>query len=105
MPYIFQTLVFAYCVQTELGYTARDGNGRESGTIVCCAGRDGNGFQFDCNSREWIYRDGTGGTGYDFHSRVPLYCLAHSCTVLKAGGFHIKSNQINLFVSKPNKLN
>ena len=52
--------------------------GRErSGTVGYCAGRDGNGFQFDCNSRE---RDGNGfiskgrdGTGYAFHSRVPLY--------------------------------
>ena len=34
MPYIFQTLVFAYCVQKELCYTARDGNGREWLVVV-----------------------------------------------------------------------
>ena len=61
MPYIFQTLVFAYCVQRELHSAGRE----RSGTVGYIAGRDGNGFQFDCNSRErdgmdLSQRDGTG---------------------------------------------
>lgn len=68
MPYIFQTLVFAYCVKTDIQ--------RGTGTVGYCAGRDGNGCHFDCN---WQERDRNGfmatgrdGTGCDFHSRVPL---------------------------------
>jgi len=56
--------------------------GRErSGTVGYCAGRDGIGFQFDCNSRE---RDGNGfistgrdGTGYNTIQYNTTICNAH----------------------------
>jgi len=51
--------------------------GRErSGMVGYCAGRDGNGFQMDCNSWEWdrngFISTGWDGARYDCHSRVPL---------------------------------
>ena len=57
--------------------------GREqSGTVGYCAGRDGNGFQFHCNSRK---RDGnaftaTGRdmTGYDYFIPVSLSSVSQS---------------------------
>ena len=73
MPYIFQTL--------RLCILRSQATQRGMGTVGYCAGQDGNCFQLDCNSRE---RDGNGfisagrdGTGYDFHSRVPLYDTVH----------------------------
>jgi len=61
----------------------RNGNGRER----LATAWDGNGFSFDVSLRE---RDGNGfismgrdGTGYDLHSRVPLYSVADVTNLTK----------------------
>jgi len=53
----------------------RDGNGRERlaiardgmGTVLVLMWARGNGMEMD------LFQWGRDGTGYDFHSRVPLY--------------------------------
>ena len=77
--YIFQTLVFAYCVQRELA-TQRGTGMVGNGWILCGTGRElfSMWLQLAGTGREWIYHNGTGrdgSTGYDFHSRVLLYSL------------------------------
>jgi len=69
MHYIFQTIVFAYCDR----HAMRDRNGRErlaiarDGTVLVLMSACGNGMGMDLFQRD--------GTGYDFHSRVPLYTV------------------------------
>ena len=57
MHYIFQTLVFAYCVETDMQCG--------TGTVSYCAGRDRNGFSFDVSLRERD-RNGFISTGRDW---------------------------------------